>query len=336
MGPIRSDTPKSSINSLKHTTARGRIRYQSRSTQSSGEALGDHRTNSYQIAKNSVPASTLLRLKDVPSHKLPIKVDRTPLSALNQDFAPKESSKLATASSANAISVDAEPEMTPDQIVRLQMELMQLSVLHGIAVETQRQWEQSAERILHHRFDVVCKEHERVKRLVQVQKVSEAQAALVRWYGNMTSGELAVKVQLLSRNIFETWQLTNPDGEYTRLIGTFENWFDKARGVQSSRKPSYMLVGQEIDLIETIEDGWALEVENMESRLSSSLRGLEYIGELPGKTDFGQLLFSFKKLLRNLLEEMGIIRAIQSDIMASEISWIQRCIDNDAGQYDDL
>lgn len=320
MGSISSDSPKSSINYLKCTAARPRIRSESQPAQSNGGVSG------HQIAKNSVPEGALLRPKDASSHRLPVKVHRPPIAALQQDFVPNKSSKLAI--SANPTSVALKPEMLPNKIVRLQMELMQLCVLHRIAIETQRQWEQSAERTLQRRFDVIREEHFRVKRLVQVQKTFEIQAALVSWYGDMTSAELAAKVQLLSRNIFESWQLISSEGEYTRIVQKFEIWFERARGVQSLRKPSIQFTGPDIDFIECIEDGWALEVENMEWRLNSSLSDLKCIGELPENTDFGQLLFSFKKLLSNLLEEMGIIRAIQADIMASEISWIQDCIDD--------
>ena len=320
-------TFKISIDNLKDTTARTSIRSETQSAQSSGGVLGPHRTSSHQIVKKSRPEGTLLRPKDALFQKLPVKVDVPPLPALQQDFAPKKSFKPATRSLAHPTSVGPEPKMLPDQIVYLQMELMQLCILHHFATETQRQWEQSAERILHYRFDVIREEHNKVKRLVRLQKVSEAQAALVSWCGNMTSAELAAKVQLLSRNISDTWQLINPDGKYTRIIRIFEKWFDRTCGVQSSRKRSIQFM-EEIHPIKTIEDGWALEVENMESTLKFSLRDLEHIGGVPEQTDFGHILFSFKNLLRNLMDELGIIRAIQVDIMASEISWIQTCIDD--------
>lgn len=325
---ICSDTPNSSIKYLKYTAARTKIRPESQFGPSSEGALGHHRTNSHQIAKDSIFKNIPSQPKDALFHKLPIKVKQSPPSARQQDFTAEKSSKSATVSFANSPSVVPEPEMSLDQIFRLQMELMQLCDLRRIAGETNKRWEQSAEQILHHWFDDIRKELHMVEHLIQAQKVSEAQAALISWRGNMTSAEVAVKVQLLSRNISDTWQLTNPDGEYTRLIRVFEEWFDRARSVQSSRKQSIQLKKQEINIIEPIEDVWAHEAENMESRLNSSLRGLEHVGEVLEKTDFGHILSSFKKLLRNSLKEINMIRAIQTNIMAAEISWIQTCIDN--------
>ena len=205
--------------------------------------------------------------------------------------------------------------MSPDQIFCLQMELMQLCALHCIAAEIHRQREESAERILHHRFDVICKEHSEVKRLNQVQKVSEAQIALVSWRGNMTSAEVAMKKRLLSRSISDAWQLTDPDGEYTRIIGILENWFDRARGIQNSRSQSIQPRRNDMNIVGPIEDGWPLEVEKMESRLNSSLRGLEHVGEVPDNTDFGKILLLFKKLLSNSLKQLSIVRFKQ-------ISWL--------------
>ena len=205
---------------------------------------------------------------------------------------------------------------------------MQLCALQRIADDTHRQWQQSAKRNLHHRYNAIRKEHNEVKGLSQAQKVSEAQDALVSWRGNMTRAEVTLKVQLLSRNISDTWQLTNPDGEYTRIVGTFEKWFDRARNVQSSRSHSIQPTGYQWNIIEPIEDDWAVEAEKMESRLNTLLRGLEHVGEVPENTDFGKTLCLFKKLLRNSLEEIIMIREIQANIMLSEISWIQTCIDD--------
>lgn len=271
---------------------------------------------------------TLLRPKDTLSPKVPASGDSSPFVLHQQDCAAKKGSKLATSSFANPISVGPESEMSHDQILCLQMELMQVCALHRIADDTHRQWKQSAKRNLHHRFNAIREEHNEVKRLSQVQKVSEAQAALVSWRGDMSRAEVTLKVRLLSRNISDTWQLTNPDGEYTCIIGTFEKWFDRARNVQSSRSHSIPPMGRQIDIIEPIEDGWAVEAEKMEARLDTLLRGLEHVGEVPEKTDFGKILSLFKKLLSNSLEEISIIREIQTDIMVSEISRIQMCIDD--------
>lgn len=66
----------------------------------------------------------------------------------------------------------------------------------------------------------------------------------------------------------------------------------------------------------------------MEPRLNTLLRGLEHIGEVSDKTDFGKILSLFKKLSSNSLKEISMIRAIQIEIMVSEISWIETCIDD--------
>ena len=208
------------------------------------------------------------------------------------------------------------------------MKFTQLCALRRFAAEKHRQWEESAERTLHHRCDIVRKEHSEAKRLNQVQKVSESQAVLVSWRGNMTNAEVATKMRLLSRNFSDAWQLTDPGGEYTRIVGIFERWFDRARGIQNSRSQSIQPRGSDINMVEPIEDGWALEAEKMESRLNSLIRGLEHVGEVPDKTDFGKQLFLFKKLLCSSLKALSLIRAIQARIMASETSQIETCIDD--------
>lgn len=329
VGSIGSETSISGINNMDHTAARPRIKSGYQSAQPSAGGFGHNRTSSHQIATNSIPEGRTLRPKDASVQHVPVRGHRPPLSTLMPDAAPGKSSRSTAPSSfAQSTGMGAEPEMSPKQILYLQMELLQLCILHRSAIETKKQWEQSAERKLRHRFDVLRKEHIRIKGFVQAQKALENQAALVAWSRNMTSTELAAKVQLLSRNIMEMWQLTSYEGDYTRIVRQFKVWFDRARSIQGSRKQPTQSTGQDIEFIDSIEDGWALEVEAMEQKFTTSLHELRSIGEVPENTDFGQLLFSFKKLASNPLEEMGLIRAIYTDIMAYEESWIQTRADD--------
>lgn len=224
--------------------------------------------------------------------------------------------------------MDPEVEMSPKQTLYLQMELMQLCILHRSAIENKKQWEQSAERKLQHRYDVLCKEHIRIQSFVQAQKTYENQVALIAWSKTMTEDEFGAKVQLLSRNITEVWQLTEPEGDYTRMVRKLKAWFDRARSILASRKQPTQSTGRDIEFIGSLEDGWTLEVEAMEQKFTTSLRELRSIGEVPENTGFGYLLFSFKKLASYALEEMGLIRAIYTDIMAYEKSWLRTRADD--------
>jgi hypothetical protein len=276
-----------------------------------------------------MPDSNPLQSKDASFKHLPAKGQRSPLSNLQQDHAPMKSTKATMASVfTQPTTMGDRPEMSPDQIVRLQMELMQLCILHRSAIGTQRQWEESAERSLQHRFQVLRKEHSRMKHLFQERKELNNQSALVSWYKTMTSTDLAAKVQLLSQNILQIWHLTGPEGNYTRIVREFELWFGRVCSVHLSRKQVTQFLGQEIDFIETMEDSWAVDVKTTERKMASFLRELTSIGELPEESDLGQLLCSFKKLVCNILEEMDIIQAIHKDVMAQEKSWIQARVDD--------
>ncbi len=329
VGSSKSGTSKPGIEVTNNITGRPRIRSESQSTQPSAGVSGHQRSNSHQVTKNFMPDSNPLQSKDASFKHLPAKGQRSPLSNLQQDHAPMKSTKATMASVfTQPTTMGDRPEMSPDQIVRLQMELMQLCILHRSAIGTQRQWEESAERSLQHRFQVLRKEHSRMKHLFQERKELNNQSALVSWYKTMTSTDLAAKVQLLSQNILQIWHLTGPEGNYTRIVREFELWFGRVCSVHLSRKQVTQFLGQEIDFIETMEDSWAVDVKTTERKMASFLRELTSIGELPEESDLGQLLCSFKKLVCNILEEMDIIQAIHKDVMAQEKSWIQARVDD--------
>lgn len=329
LGSIGSEIGKSGINAMNDTIARPRMRSDSQSTQPMAGVSGHHRSSSHQIAKISIPEGTILRPKEAPFQHLPVKVHRPPFSTLHQDLAPRTSTKATTASiRAQSTNVGAKVETPFKPISPLQMELFHLILLHRTAVETQRQWEQSAKQKLQQRYDVVYKEHCRIQALVRDQNAFNNESALISWSENLTSTELAAKVQLLSRNISEIWQTSGPGGDHTNIVNKFKLWFFRARGILDSRKQVTRLAREDINFIESIEGSWARNVEAMQWKLTSSLRELKSIGDLPENTAFGNLLFRFKKLASGLLEEMTIIEAIHTDIIAQEKSWIQARVDD--------
>ena len=314
---------------MDRIAARPRIRSGYISAQPSAGGFRHNRTGSHQVVENSTSKDRTLRPQDASAQSVPLRGLRQPLPTLMRDAAQRKSSKSTTPSSfAQSVGMDPEAEMSPKQTLYLQMELLQLCILHRSAIETTKQWEQSAVRKLQHRYDVLRKEHIRIQSFVQAQKTFENQVALIAWSKTMTEDEFGAKWQLLSRNISELWQLTRPEGDYTRMIRKLKVWFDRARSISVSRKQPTQSTGQDIEFIGSLEDGWTLEVEAMEQKFTASLHELRSIGEVPENMGFGYLLFSFKKLASYALEEMGLIRAIYIDILAYEKSWLRTRADD--------
>ena len=324
LGSVGSETSKSSINLVQHAAAQSRITPEFQSGQPSGGSLGHHRRSRHQSAKNTVAEGILSGPKDAPIRRLPATTNRPPSSTLRSDLAPKMKFKPSTTSSiTQPACVGSKAEPLPDHIIRLQMELMQLCVLHRDGIEAYRQWEQSAERKLQHRFDLLRKEHIRVKGLLQAEKTRKHQAALLSWSKKMTRAELATAIRSLSRNFTQTWQLTGPDGDCTRTVQTFRTWVERAMVVKGSREQMSGSTEQGIDFIEDIDNSWAPEVEALEQKLDSSLRELENIEEPPANTDFSHLVDSFKTLITSHLKELRLLREIHADVMAYEKTWIR-------------
>ncbi|MCJ1464404.1 hypothetical protein MMC07_003017 [Pseudocyphellaria aurata] len=218
--------------------------------------------------------------------------------------------------------------------VQKQIELVHLHLLLHPAVEVQKEWETSAEKCLQARFQLLSERHIQLKGLVQSHQVSANHSALLEWCNNLPGVEVAEKLQLLSHIFQDVLALIEAGGRYTRILNTFELWFARACCIRDLRDEPRGATEKGLKFLESIGDDWKFEVAGLEMKLSSFSRELRNEGTSQGSSTLAQYLISFQRVLANLLEELGMIRGIESDLMTQEASEIKAMIALSATAYE--
>ena len=274
-------------------------------------------------SSKQLPVSNMFSM-NLPSSK---KNQRPAFSTLQQHFTPKKTSSVPTASFfASAPSKQDRDDTFSSEIGRLQTELAQLHMLHRNSAAIQAQWEQNAERSLRCRFEGLSKQHIELKGIASESQALINQSALLMWCHHMSDVEIAERVQLLSRCIVEIGSILNADSKLSRVLGLFGAWFDRASQIQRSRSHSIYGVGQNLNFIEGLGNGWIAEVDTLDKKLSSLLRELESLGEIPEESSISRVLDMVKSVVSNLMNELDSISVIENEIMTQETSWIQDMI----------
>lgn len=252
---------------------------------------------------------------------------RAPVSTLQQRFSPAKKMKVPTthlflpATNKHGGSHDLS-----SGDVQIQTELIQSYLLLRSATEVQHQWERSAKLRLESHFELVRQKHVELDLRIKSQQADKNHSALVAWCDAMSRLELANKLQLLSRNAFETSTLLEPGGRFMRVLDSFERWFSRAHRIRKTRKMAPGSVGWDLEFIENIGDDWKLEVATLEMKLASKSRELTNVVMPPADSNLACFLLLSQNLVRNLLEELDVIRCIERDVMAEETTWIESAV----------
>lgn len=252
---------------------------------------------------------------------------RAPLSTLQQHSSPPKKMKVPTthlflpATNNHGGSYDLS-----SGDIQIQTELIQLHLLLRSATEVQDRWERSAKLCLQSHFELVRQKHVELDHRIKSQQASKNHSALVAWCDAMSRLELAEKLQLLSHNAFETYNLLEPGGRFMRVLDSFERWFSRAHRIRKSRKMPSGSVGWGLEFIESIGDDWKLEMATLEMKLTSYSRELRNVVMPPADSNLGCFLLLFQSFVGNLLEELDVIRGIERDVMAEETRWIESAI----------
>ncbi|MCJ1231144.1 hypothetical protein MMC12_007820 [Toensbergia leucococca] len=255
------------------------------------------------------------------------KVQRPEFSTLQRHYTPR---KVLKAPSTSLLAQDlvqaSSAEALCDEAIHLQTELIHLSFLHQSSDRIQRQWEQSAKRILRSRFDLGSKRHGELRALENEAQTFINIIALKDWTYDDSATEIAEKVQTLSRNIHVIYSLSDPGGKYTRIIDSFESWFVWASRIRCSRNEPVSTIGNETEFVESIGNGWKAELALLERKLISCLEELKYLDGGRESSNLACVRMQSRDLTANMLKELECMRNIESEMMLEEESWIKYTI----------
>ncbi|ORY19870.1 hypothetical protein BCR34DRAFT_5950 [Clohesyomyces aquaticus] len=259
-----------------------------------------------------------------PLQEEPKKAPRPAFSTLQQHFTPRKAAKAPTSTFLHPPASDPSVYSLPPEILCLQAELLQLHLLHEASSHTTRQWELSAKRILHGKFDEVAS-------LYQVMRANERQGqeqknlrALREWsHGNCSSG-LIEHIQLLSAPLQELPSLVNSGGRFTRLVDDFARWIVWVEDIWAAREDAVTEQAGDSGSAEGLGDFWKAENAALTRKLISFLSNLDRLTQPASGSSIAGVVSACKELLEGMLEELKTMLSIETSVVAKEKDWVEK------------
>ncbi|KAL3461048.1 hypothetical protein BJX64DRAFT_170179 [Aspergillus heterothallicus] len=257
---------------------------------------------------------------------------RSQFNTYQQHYSPKKATKPPTLIPSTPAALDSSSSLIPSswpEIVALQTELLQLSILHKSSWQHRVQWENDVETQLRSKYNSVARGYSAV---LHAEKESQRKLngqALFYWLQNSHehNGQqgFAEQVQLLSQVVQEVYDIADGrGGRYTMAILKFENWLQKAGEIKEARLAN--VGGQEPAIfIDPIDRKWKDDINVLIMRLelaSRQLQSLDILGYGQVETLDGSALLriseNLDELLTLMVEELSSIRRIEANIVQSE------------------
>ncbi|MCJ1438771.1 hypothetical protein MMC27_008161 [Xylographa pallens] len=249
------------------------------------------------------------------------KPDRPVFSALQQDFGTKQAPRELHSRlphSPNGVTLD---QLSPEALAS-NLELLQLHMLHRSSLTTKLQWESSAEKHYRSRFEELASDHENMtSRERNLQEQINA-SAIMAWGAGTDNVSISTKIRKLSRILNDVMEFSDPSGQYTCLVNSFEHWYSNAFRIRQLRARQDSIHPHIERTLEGIGDGWKAEVDTFRSKLLAYQEELILLGEAHPKSDLIRCLDAALGGLTNMLEELDVIQAIETQFLRDEENWL--------------
>jgi hypothetical protein len=223
----------------------------------------------------------------------------------------------------------------PPEMINLQSELLQLHLLHAASAEVSHRWHLSARSNLHKKFVEVASLYQAMLEYERTGQEQKNLQALLEWSGGSSSMGLIEYVQILSGPLHELPSLLEPGGRCERLIDEFERWMMRVEYIWSTRSESTM-IGGESRTIEELGDAWKAENIGLIRKVTSFARDLEQVREPSSGSSIACIVETCLALLRGLAEELQLMQALETGVVAQEKEWVEarlQAIARDAGSF---
>jgi hypothetical protein len=314
----------------------------SHSTRASTRLAGLSRTASVKTRSDTlnggVAASSVSRPDDPRRREIPkedtTKAARPAFSTLQQHFTPRKTGKAPTstflhpapASGANAL---------PSEIINIQSELLQLHLLHATSAKVGHQWQQSAKRSLHKKFEEVACLHQAMLEYERTGREEKNLQALLEWSTGISSLGLVEYIQILSGPLHELPSLLESGGRFERLADEFERWTLRVEHIWSARTSSMPSEG-DLGSIEGLDDSWKAENAALIRKVTSFARDLEQVRQPSVGSSIASIVDTCRSLLEGLSDELQLMQATEIDVVSKEKEWIEvrlQAITRDVSSY---
>ena len=204
------------------------------------------------------------------------------------------------------------------------VELLQLHCLHRDSLATSKAWRQDARNVYQQRFGTLSQEESEVKRRERGLQTQKNATALIRWSKGNGTDKANGDVKALSKLLYEVQHDLRPEGNYTRIIQGFDDWYARSTGIQRTRSTS----PSHSSFVEDIGDGWKAEAATLTTRATNALNQLRIMGDVVLEdSDLKRVLDLLSELLFTRLHELEVIQAIECQIDRQETAWMRKQLD---------
>ncbi|KAF1934144.1 uncharacterized protein M421DRAFT_415194 [Didymella exigua CBS 183.55] len=255
-----------------------------------------------------------------PVNEEPKKAPARPaFSTLQQHFTPRKTGKAPTSTFLHPAPVTTNNSLSPE-LITLQMDLLQLHLLHSDAAEVSKQWEASAKRTLRTKFDEVSSMYQVMLERERSSQEQKNLQALLEWTGGKASGSLVKHIQVLSGPLHELPSLTQNGGRFQRHVAAFEQWVLWVEEVRAARQDR---VEGDMGSIEGLGDEWQSENAALMRKLTCFARDMSGLAQPGAGSSIATIVSCCESLLDGLLEELRTMQTIEVDVVEKEKEWVE-------------
>ena len=265
------------------------------------------------------PTSSTARLSKKSQLKAP---ERPAFSTYQQHYSPAKTSlpkppvPTARGSSKTAVeNTDVETSIT-FEILRDQIELLQLSLLHQSSFQTGVEFDESAKRQLGAKHAKLCKDYAIVREQEREQRQLANLVALEAWCPEPTL--LAEHVQILTRIVSDLTSLTDPESRYSEVVDTFDDWMTAAEPILTDSPP------RRSGFTDALSESWQAAHTAVTLKLRSIQRDLRMLPPCPLPNDSDHpssleiLVRNCSSLADGMLKELDIMTKLEKGMLQQE------------------
>lgn len=185
-----------------------------------------------------------------------------------------------------------------------------------------KQWEASAKRSLHTKFEEVASLHQIMLEYEREGQEQKNLRCLLEWSSGGSSAGLVEHIQMLSEPLHEIPSLVEPNGRLQRLVGDFEQWMLWVQEVRSARHHTARTPAGS-GTIEGLGDSWKAENAALTRKLTSFARDLDGLDVPSPESSIEYIVNSCKSLLHGILEELHTMQQIEVEVVSKEKNWME-------------
>ncbi|GBF61990.1 hypothetical protein TMEN_4513 [Trichophyton mentagrophytes] len=250
-----------------------------------------------------------------------------------------------------------EDQLSPEQTLALQTELLQLHVLHSQGLQTKAKWEAHAERHYRKLHESVKASYRREQERYKYQNLQAVKKFEEKSRSSSSGHDFNIQMGILSRVIQEVTHLTeSEDSQYNTVVGVFEEWTQHVAKLKQSRELkddgevnrekllSNIDEDGELQFIDPLPPQWKEDIAALSVQLSQLAGNLDDL-DIPKTADtdkFGRpvdysdsallkAVTGHKSLVSSMIEELDMIYNIEMEIMEFEILWMERALESVGG-----